>query len=208
MDKKLITGIFTAIAASLCCITPVLAVLASSSGFAATFSWMEPFRPYLIVITIVVLAYAWWDKLKPKKEGIACDCEVDGKESFWYSKNFLAIVTIFAGLALTFPYYGQKFIKSDAPKTIIVQANNIEHNLIKVDGMTCPGCAATITEVIKSESGIVDVLVLDEKGTAEVVYDNTLTSIEKIKDAINKTGYEATTHQKLDGKTILHHKEE
>lgn len=69
IDKKVLTGVFAAIGASLCCITPVLAVLAGSTGLASSFSWMEPFRPYLIALTVLVLTYAWWDKLKPVKEG-------------------------------------------------------------------------------------------------------------------------------------------
>ena len=48
-DKKLIgAGLLTAIAASLCCITPVLALVAGTSGLASTFSWLEPARPYFI----------------------------------------------------------------------------------------------------------------------------------------------------------------
>jgi mercuric ion transport protein len=44
-DKKLIgAGLLTAIAASLCCITPVLALIAGTSGLASTFSWLEPFK--------------------------------------------------------------------------------------------------------------------------------------------------------------------
>lgn len=55
-DKKLIgTGLLTAIAASLCCITPVLALVAGTSGLASTFSWLEPFRPYFIGLTVLVL---------------------------------------------------------------------------------------------------------------------------------------------------------
>jgi len=42
-NKILGVGIFTAVAASLCCITPVLALLAGTSGIASTFSWIEPF---------------------------------------------------------------------------------------------------------------------------------------------------------------------
>ena len=67
-DGKLIgTGLLTAIAASLCCITPVLALIAGTSGLASTFSWLEPFRPYFIGLTILVLVFAWFQKLKPIK---------------------------------------------------------------------------------------------------------------------------------------------
>ena len=67
-DKKLIgAGLLTAIAASLCCITPVLALVAGTSGLASTFSWLEPYRPYLIGLTILVLGFAWYQKLKDRK---------------------------------------------------------------------------------------------------------------------------------------------
>ena len=45
-NKLAVTSILTAITASLCCITPVLALIAGTSGVASTFSWIEPFRPY------------------------------------------------------------------------------------------------------------------------------------------------------------------
>src|SRR3990172_5315672 len=102
-------GILSAIAASLCCITPVLALIAGSSGIAATFSWLEPARPYLIVVTVLVLGFAWYQKLKPKKAEIECDCETDEKPSFLQSKRFLSIVTVLAALLLAFPYYSHIF---------------------------------------------------------------------------------------------------
>lgn len=67
-------GLISAIAASLCCITPVLALVAGSSGIAAGFSWLEPARPYLIGITILVLGFAWYQKLKYRNCG------------FWYKR--------------------------------------------------------------------------------------------------------------------------
>ena len=81
-DNKLIgAGLLTAIAASLCCITPVLALIAGTSGLASTFSWLEPFRPYFIGLTILVLGFAWYQKLKPKKQ-IDCNCETEEKPKF------------------------------------------------------------------------------------------------------------------------------
>ena len=93
-DKKLIgTGLLTAFAASLCCITPVLALIAGTSGLASTFSWVEPFRPYLIGLTIFVLGFAWYQKLKPKKQ-IDCKCEIDEiifRNCFSYCNSALII---------------------------------------------------------------------------------------------------------------------
>ena len=56
-------GVLSAIAASLCCITPVVALLAGSSSIAANFSWIEPARPYLIALSIAALLFAWYVKL-------------------------------------------------------------------------------------------------------------------------------------------------
>ena len=89
-QKRLLSaGILTAIAASLCCITPVLALLAGTSGIASSFSWMEPFRPYLIGFTILVIGYAWYQKLKPVKRRIVIVKQLK-RENIFKQKRFLA----------------------------------------------------------------------------------------------------------------------
>ena len=82
-NKVASAGIFTAIISSLCCITPLLAIISGTSGLASTFSWIEPYRPFLVGLTILVLAFAWYQKLRPRTaEEIACACE-DDQASFW-----------------------------------------------------------------------------------------------------------------------------
>src|SRR5258706_11743507 len=91
------TSVITAIAASLCCITPVLALIAGSGSIASTFSWIEPVRPYLIGLTIAVLGFAWYQKLKPQPTD-DCGCATSEKPKFLHSKTFLLLVTVFAAL--------------------------------------------------------------------------------------------------------------
>ncbi len=118
-DNKLIgTGLFTAIAASLCCITPVLALIAGTSGIASTFSWLEPFRPYFIGLTILVLGFAWFQKLKPKKQ-IDCECEINEKPNFMQTKSFLGIITVMAALLLSFPLYAHIFFQRPKVKQLL-----------------------------------------------------------------------------------------
>ncbi len=105
LNKKIFTVLGATIAASLCCVTPVLALLAGSSTVASSFSWLAPYHNYLVVFTIIVLLYAWYDKLKPSKE---LECSCDEKEGFFSSKTFLAIVTVFAIVMLSFPQWGNK----------------------------------------------------------------------------------------------------
>lgn len=102
-NKNILTIIGATIAASLCCITPVLAVLAGSSSMASAFSWLAPYHTYLAVFTVLVLIYAWYDKLKPSK-----DIECCTNERFFSSKKFLAIVTVFVAIMLSFPQWGSK----------------------------------------------------------------------------------------------------
>ena len=111
LNKKIFTVIGATVAASLCCVTPVLAVLAGSSTLASSFSWLAPYHNYLVAFTILVLLYAWYDKLKPVKD---IDCACDTKESFLSSKTFLAIVTLFSVVMLSFPQWGNK-VFSAAP---------------------------------------------------------------------------------------------
>ena len=99
-SKTWIAGLQTAIATSLCCITPVLALFSGATGIASTFSWLDPYRPYLIGLTVAVLVFAWYQKLKPKNAEIDCACEVEEKSSFRHSKRFLGIVTVLAILLL------------------------------------------------------------------------------------------------------------
>jgi len=102
------TSMLSAVAASLCCITPLIALLAGSSSVAANFFWIEPARPYLIGLSIATLALAWYQKLKRAKiSDIDCDCEIPMKYSFLQSTTFLVIITIFSLLMIALPLYAK-----------------------------------------------------------------------------------------------------
>lgn len=187
--KKLIgTSIITAIAASLCCITPVLALMAGTSGIASTFSWMEPLRPYLIAFTIIVLAIAWYRQLKPKKQELDCECEEE-KPKFITSKKFLFLVTLFAGFMLAFPYYTQIFYPNNAKEVVYVSDSNSNEVAYSVKGMTCSGCEVHIESAVNKLDGILEVKADYEKGMTRVKYDTTKVTHKDIEDAVRKTGY-------------------
>lgn len=188
-EKKLIgTTIITAIAASLCCITPVLALIAGTSGIASTFSWLEPFRPYLITLTILVLAIAWYQKLKPKKQEIDCDCEEE-EPKFINSKKLLFLVTLFAASMLAFPYYTQLFYPNTSKEVVFVSDSNINKVEYAIKGMSCSGCEVHIESEVNKLDGIIEVKASHEKGNTIVTYDKTKVTSKEIKDVVKKTGY-------------------
>lgn len=203
-SKSVGAGLLTAIVASLCCITPVLSLLAGVSGIAASFSWMEPFRPYLIVLTVGVLGFAWYQKLKSRTtKQIECACEPvqsgggeDEKPSFWQSKLFLGSVTVFAIVMLSFPVYSHIFY----PDIQISQAETFLEPVkyeFEITGMTCTGCEAHVKHEIAKLSGINILEVSHEKGNAIVAFDNILTNIDSIAAAINLTGYKVKSKKEL-----------
>ena len=191
INKLVGAGVLSAVTASLCCITPVLALISGASGVASTFSWMEPARPYLIGITVLVLGFAWYQKLKPRiAEEIQCDCEKDEKKPFMQTKTFLGIVTVFAGLMLAFPHYAHIFYPSnDKKEVVIVNASDIQTVTFDVKGMTCNSCASHVEYDVNKLSGIISVDASYEKATAKVEFDQSKVSLVQIEESINGTGY-------------------
>ena len=194
-------GIIAAIASSLCCITPVLAVLAGTSSLAGNFGWLEPARPFLIGATVLALGYAWYDKLKPVKQD-DCGCAIAEKPAFWQTKKFLSFITVFALVMTAFPLYANYLISSNSPATEItaVKADNVQKVEFKVKGMTCTGCEGHVKHEVEKLKGIIEVVVSYDKGNTVVKFDKTKTSIKAIEKAINSTGYEVTSHKILKTK--------
>lgn len=186
-------GLLTAIAASLCCITPVLALFSGATGIASTFSWLEPYRPYLIGLTIAVLAFAWYQKLKPKKAEIDCACEVEEKPSFWQSKSFLGIVTVLAFLLLAFPKYSHIFYpKTEKKEIMVVEKNNIQQMKFNIQGMTCEACTQTINLALSKVPGVLEYKTEFKDGSSLVKFDTSKTTEQVITKAVNETGYKVS----------------
>ena len=181
------TGLFAAVAASSCCIPPVIALIAGVGGSASALSWMEPFRPYLIGVAIVAIGYAWYDYLKPKKAEDCC--EVDAKPKWFQTKGFLIGITLFAAISISFPYYSHIFYPDNKKEVVIVNQSNIQTLNFEVEGMTCASCEQHVTHAVNELEGIVNVAASFEKANAKVEFDNSKTTKEDIEKAINSTGY-------------------
>ena len=186
-------SILSAIAASLCCITPVLALISGAGGIASSFSWLEPARPYLLSITVLVLGFAWYQKLKPRTaEEIQCACEEDEKPPFMQTKKFLGIVTVFAFLMMAFPYYGHIFYPKADKEVVVVSSDNIQEVKFNVSGMTCSSCEEHVKHAVNELPGIVSVSANSDEGIANVKFDNSKTDKATITKAIDGTGYKVS----------------
>lgn len=61
---------------------------------------------------------------------------------------------------------------------------------IRVEGMTCNGCVASVTRVLKALPGVGSVDVSLERHEAQVQFDPTRTDPEQLRTAISAAGYQ------------------
>ena len=189
-SRSIGTALLAAVTASLCCITPVLALFSGASGIAATFSWLEPARPFLIGLTILILGVAWYLNFKPVKTEADCACD-DDKQPFIQSKTFLGIVTLLAIAMLSFPSYSHIFYPNTNQSSMInVADSSIRLLELDIKGMTCAGCEEHVKHAASQVEGVLQVDASFETGTANIRFNQLLVSKDEIVVAVNKTGYQ------------------
>ena len=64
--------------------------------------------------------------------------------------------------------------------------------MVKIDGMTCDGCAATIQAGLSSTPGVLSVVVDVESGVGRIGVDPAITTVDAVADAITGLGYPAS----------------
>lgn len=196
-------GMLAAIAASLCCITPVLALLGGISGIAASFSWLEPFRPFLVGASVLVLGFAWYQKLKPRPAAqLDCACETDEKPAFLQSKTFLAIVTALAVVLLAFPYYSGAFSPDVKTETALTApAATTASADLYVEGMTCSGCEHSVNQALQQTPGVLAASSSYSTGMARVTYDKRKVDLARLAQNITaETGYKVIRYEEVTSK--------
>lgn len=146
--------VISAIMASSCCWLPLvlLAVGVSGAGIAAT---LEAYRPLFIVVTFGFLAAAFYFTYRPRKSGDcehACCvsepreatencCASSGKgriSMLAMNKIMLWAVTVLAVVFLLFPNYVGALLGAGDKTTLNANMNRV---VVKIEGMTCAGCA-------------------------------------------------------------------
>ncbi|MDT8323696.1 MAG: mercuric transport protein MerTP [Bacteroidota bacterium] len=191
MDKGMIgAGVLSALAASLCCITPVLALLSGVSGLASTFSWLDPLRPWLIALSVGLLGFAWYQKLRPRSASeVECACEDEGKTPFLQGRTFLGIVTVAAVVMMAFPWYGSVFYPEKRTQTVVVPSDQVKTMAYEIEGMTCATCEDHVRSGIEEVEGVIDVTADYRTGRTVLRYVRDRTELAAVRRAITAAGY-------------------
>jgi len=187
MRAAVLLSILTSASASLCCIVPILGFIGGSTSLISSVSWLEPFRPFLIVIAFLMLGLAWYGSIKARKKD-ACGCEPE-KLSFFQSKKFLGIVTLLSFILLSFPAYSKYIIGNDKKDSMTNDQKKNTKLTLAVNGMTCASCEKHVEREVIKLSGVSLVKASYENKSATIEYDHQKVKVDEIIAAINSTGY-------------------
>jgi mercuric ion transport protein len=182
-------AVLTAIGASLCCIGPILTLIFGVGAFGAATIFASA-RPYLMVAAVLALAFGFY-RLYLRREacapGEACSTKPPSRAARLALWTASVAVLIFA----LSPYYVGTLVRHLTAKRDVAGApqSATGRETFKVSGMTCSGCETTIKLALEQTPGVRSAEVSYERGEAVVEYDPTLTGTDKLRGAINETGY-------------------
>ena len=66
---------------------------------------------------------------------------------------------------------------------------------IKVEGMKCAKCSASVSKALKATEGVEEAEVSSEKGEAVIKYDDQKLTEAKLREVINSTGFKAAAEK-------------
>lgn len=190
----LLTGaVGAAVAASLCCILPVLAAGLGVAGFAAA-NWFAPWRPYLMAVTFALLGVGFYFAYRPRREeacepGSVCETTPVGR----WNRVALWVATVIVVALAAFPYYGPLFTRAAAAgksATVVPAApGSTEQVVLNIEGMDCVMCAAGLQNSLRQIPGVASAEVSYQEGLATISYDPNSVQPSRFEQLITDSGY-------------------
>lgn len=184
-------SVLAAIAASLCCIGPVVVALIGVGSIGA-FTAFEAFRPYLIGLTAIFLGFAFY--LTYRKREVMCEdgsCKIESAGK--WNKMSVWLATVLAAVALAFPYFGASLLAtgSTVPQQTPMQEGEYTTTVLNVDGMDCKACAAGLQATLGRIEGVRKVSVKYEQGIAIIEYNPATVQPRDFINHIDEAGFKA-----------------
>jgi mercuric ion transport protein len=197
MQKERLTvlgSILAAVAASICCIGPLVAVMLGVGSLAAA-SGLQKSRPLFLGATFVLLGGAWYlTYRKPKAEqcaeGAACaagPAARGGEVVLWVATALavaLAALPLYAGAVA-------RLLHPEGAGSARSAGANVATMEVKIPSMDCAGCAVNIQRALRKEEGVGRAEVVFKTKDAVIEYDPAKISPKKIIAVIDETGFKA-----------------
>lgn len=191
-------AVVAAIASSLCCVLPLIAVVFGFGAFGAA-AIFETARPYMIGVAFAALAYGFYRvyfRRDECAEGESCATKPVSR----INKIFLWVGTIvivaFAFSPSYLGYIGAAVaspnppVVESAPVVVPVEAATKKTVVLQIRGMTCEACETHIEVPLRKLNGVISADANYKNHNVTVVYDSAQVTVEKIKETILATGYE------------------
>ena len=102
--KAAIGGIGSALVASACCIGPVAFSLIGAGALGASAVKLEPYRPWFIGFTLVLVGAAFYGAYRPLPAA-SCDDDVCTPQSRRTARALAWMAAVVAAILIAFPYY-------------------------------------------------------------------------------------------------------
>ncbi len=105
--KTAVASVVAAAAASVCCIGPVVAAALGAGALGAASTRMEPYRPWFLGVTVVLLGIGFVSAYRREPECADDTCAPTSRRN---AKIILWIAVVAVGLLAAFPYYMRWFL--------------------------------------------------------------------------------------------------
>ncbi len=177
-------GVVAGIAASLCCIGPLLSLSLGLGSFAAA-AWFAQWRPVLLGVTFALLGLAWYLTYRRPK----ADC-ADGtcaRPPGRTARVSLWVGTIVALAAAIYPSLPATKHQINAATV----ASGDARFSVQIPSMDCPPCAAGIEATLSRAPGVKQAAVDYDSREAVLVYDPSVTSRDQLLALIDASGFPA-----------------
>jgi len=181
----------SAVAASLCCILPIIAAVtgAATLGAAASF---EQWRPYLLSVTgvffIIGLVFAIRDQRRACVPGSACATKPMNRMNFL----ILGLLALFIIAAAAFPSYSGRVAELVSPRrtssTVGAGAHLVTTSFLVPD-MDCPACAVGLRTSFEKLRGVSRATVDYNSRRATITYNPAQLQAETFIRIVSAAGF-------------------
>lgn len=183
-------SVLSAIAASACCWIPLLLIAfgLSAGGVAA---WFEQYRWWFLGLTTVLLGtgfYFVYFRAPRCEPGSAC--ARPNRKLHRANQVVLWVATVFVVAAAAFPKY-VAYLFPDGPATsAIADSGHVATISLKIEGMTCEGCAVNVRNALVKVPGVLDASVSYPQRSATVtIHESSPPPASALASALEAAGY-------------------
>jgi copper chaperone CopZ len=180
-------------AAALCCIAPLGAVVLSLGGW-ASLNFFAKWRPVLLGVSFTWLIVAWYLAFRTAgacSQSVTCATSSASK----WNKVVLSLATVLILGAAGLPRL-LSHLEARIDATSLGQSSGLSTLRVKIPSMDCNACAVLIQKKIREQTGIASATVSFQEREAIVRYKPGEITPAKIISTIDETGFKAEPRNK------------